>query len=135
MTALRIRKINDREPADRTTDILAIMPGVHNDVPSFISFQYWVATAGGASAGAYSMSIAYVDPTGQEIVIPGGPISLQDAAGIYSSPVQIMERQSETSLFEIREDLNGSADGALISYRIVMTDPNGENVYPFDGEP
>lgn len=127
-----IRKLDNIEPVDAVVDVLEKLPGLHNDMPSIIGFQYWVSAPGGGGAGAYSVSVAYVDPTGVERVIPGAPISLQDAEGIYTSPVQIIERQSDVSLFEIREDINGSADGATVSYRVFFSNPNSEEASFFN---
>jgi hypothetical protein len=130
--ALWIRKIDAITPATLVTDVLAAAPQLHNDIPCFIGFQYWVTTPGGASAGAYSVSLAYVDPTGTERLIPGFAISLQDDEAIHASPVQIIERQSDVSLFEIREELFGAADGAEVSYRVILTNPAGEEAYMFN---
>lgn len=127
-----VRKLDGIAAATNIVDVIAQLPGLHNDCPSLIGFQYWLHTAGGGSAGSWSININYADPLGNVIVLPGTPISLQIPGGIYSSPVQVIERLSDVSQFEIEEFLNGSADGALVSYRVLFTNPDSNDASFFN---
>lgn len=127
-----VRKLDGITPANTVVDTLAQIPQLHNDSPCFIGFQYWVHTAGGASAGAFSVDISWVDPTGTTRTIFGSPVSLQDGTAMFSSPVQILERLDDLTTLNIHENLIGSDDGALVSYRVMFTNPEGNDTVFFN---
>lgn len=86
--------------------------------PFWVSFAFWVDTDDGA-AGAFTCDINYTDPAGAPRVISGVPISLADPTGFYTQPVQMVARQSSSSLWTFDTTLIGSAGTALVSYRVM----------------
>lgn len=121
MAVLRTREVDGSAPTthsfdiDTGDDVLFDGPG-----PFWVSVQYWIDTPGGVGAGAFTADFNYVDPTGVSRPISGSPISLQDPNGIYIGPITPVVRQSNSSAWTFDATLIGIADGALISYRVMV---------------
>ncbi len=106
-----------------------LVPYLREDfgVPIWVSLQCWTTVV---DSGAFTMNLFYVDPTGQERVIPFGVTDLSDSASISSdSTVHAIQRQSATSDCFIRissGDVIGSSGRA--GMRCMLSDWYYENV-------
>ncbi len=89
------------------------------DIPVWVSMAYWVVSADGGDG--FSMSINYVDPTGQTRSIDGSTIGLGDSAAFVVVPVTPIQRLSDSSLVEVTATNFGSGAGSpLVAARIMV---------------
>lgn len=101
------------------------------EVPQFVGFSFWVATAGGVSAGAVNCEMFWTDIQGQTRTIGGAPRSLQDATSGFESPLALMTRAAADSPVDFVMTLAGVDDGAEVRYAILMSSGVSANNSPF----
>lgn len=123
--SMRSRTVPNETPATLTEDL----SGTDADGSQMIGFTYWVATAGGVTAGAFNLDIQWEDPSGQTRTLNGSPISLQDPNASFASPAVCMRRSTANTLFDLVKTLIGAADGAEIGYSIIATSGSSSDIY------
>ena len=121
-----VRKEDGVAPTSGSEDVTQTPGCQDNNGPNWMSFAYWIHTPGSVLAGAFTMDLNYLDPTGTLRTITGSPISLQDPAGFFSRPVEMIVRQDQYSQWTIDRTLIGLAGGALISYLVKHNGIQGE---------
>ncbi len=116
--------IRDSEvPVTGTTDFnsfsqinCAPLPG-----PFWVSISAWTEVAD-PLAGLLTFGMTHRNPTGNDIISRSifGFLDLTDPASFYTSPVEMVQRENGSSLWNLETTLSGIAGSSLIAYRFMI---------------
>lgn len=111
---------NNVTPASFSYD-LAADPQIDHAGPYKVSLVGWTLTAD-AAAGVLVMTMTHRTPNGVDRGSPivGGNIILADATSYFSSPIEMISRLSDVSLWTLDAVLAGLAGASKVGYAFIV---------------
>jgi hypothetical protein len=106
-------------PSSFVLDFNTMPPAYQHAGPFWLSLDYWLMVDD-AAAGSMQVQIDYIDPTGaMQSIVTGGMSLAALPSRTTPVPVQLVQRQSASSLWTATFVLGGIAGASKFSWRIM----------------